>query len=65
MSNIESLFASRLDEIPFSGIRKVFAKIRELESQGKEIVHWEVGRPDFDTPNHIKQAAIEASYNFV
>ncbi len=60
MSNIESLFASRLDEIPFSGIRKVFAKIRELESQGKEIVHWEVGRPDFDTPNHIKQAAIEA-----
>jgi len=61
MSNsIDSLFADRLDVIPFSGIRKVFAKIRKMEAEGRDIIHWEVGRTDFDTPQHIKDAAIEA-----
>lgn len=53
-------FASRLDQIPFSGIRKVFDKVKELESAGKDVIHWQIGRPDFDTPAHIKQAAIDA-----
>ncbi|QEN09651.1 pyridoxal phosphate-dependent aminotransferase [Oceanispirochaeta crateris] len=56
----EEMFASRLDDIPFSGIRKVFDKVRELEAEGREVIHWQVGRPDFDTPQHIKDAAIEA-----
>lgn len=53
-------FATRLDQIPFSGIRKVFDKVKELESAGKDVIHWQIGRPDFDTPAHIKQAAIDA-----
>lgn len=53
-------YADRLDSIPFSGIRKVFDTVRELESQKREIIHWQIGRPDFDTPAHIKQAATEA-----
>ncbi len=57
---VESLFAERLDEIPFSGIRKVFAKIRKMEAEGRDVIHWEVGRTDFDTPQHIKEAAIAA-----
>lgn len=36
------------------------ARARELEAQGRDIVHLEIGEPDFDTPSHIKQAAKDA-----
>jgi len=39
---------------------EVLARARELERQGKSIVHLEIGEPDFDTPEHIKQAAEKA-----
>ena len=35
----------------------VLARARELEAQGKHIVHLEIGEPDFDTPSNIKAAA--------
>jgi aspartate aminotransferase len=38
----------------------VLARARELERQGREIVHLEIGEPDFDTPDHIKKAATAA-----
>ena len=38
----------------------VLAKARALEAQGREIVHLEIGEPDFDTPPHIVEAAIKA-----
>jgi aspartate aminotransferase len=38
----------------------VLARARELERQGREIVHLEIGEPDFDTPANIKEAAVEA-----
>jgi len=56
----EQLGAARLDTIPFSGIRKVFEAVRQLESQGKDIIHWQIGRTDFDTPENIKKAAVES-----
>jgi aspartate/methionine/tyrosine aminotransferase len=31
-----------------------------LEAVGKEVIHWQIGRPDFDTPLHIKEAAAKA-----
>jgi aminotransferase len=52
--------SKRLDSIGFSVIRKVFERASALERSGRSIVHMEVGRPDFDTPEHIKQAAKEA-----
>ena len=55
--NPQDYAASRLDLIPFSGIRKAFDAVSALEAQGKDVVHWQIGRPDFDTPNHIKEAA--------
>ena len=58
--NVEDVQAARLGRVPFSGIRKVFDKVRELEAQGREVIHWQIGRPDFDTPAHIKAAAAEA-----
>ncbi len=39
---------------------EVLAKARALEAQGREIVHLEIGEPDFDTPPHIVEAAIAA-----
>ena len=38
----------------------VLARARELEAQGRDIIHLEVGEPDFDTPEHVKRAGIEA-----
>lgn len=39
---------------------EVLAKARALEKQGKNVVHLEIGEPDFDTPRNIKDAAIKA-----
>jgi aspartate aminotransferase len=39
---------------------EVLARARGLEAQGRKIVHLEIGEPDFDTPAHIKEAAVEA-----
>jgi len=39
---------------------EVLARARELEASGRTIVHLEIGEPDFDTPEHIKRAGIEA-----
>src|SRR3954447_24287235 len=35
-------------------------KARELKAQGMDVISLSVGEPDFDTPDHIKEAAIEA-----
>lgn len=50
----------RLAMIKPSLIRKYLALASELELSGKEIFHFEIGRPDFDTPEPIKEAAIKA-----
>lgn len=39
---------------------EVLVRARALEAQGRNIVHLEIGEPDFDTPAHITEAAIEA-----
>ncbi len=39
---------------------EVLARARALERAGREIVHLEIGEPDFDTPAHIKEAAKQA-----
>jgi aspartate/methionine/tyrosine aminotransferase len=41
---------------------EVLAKAKALEKKGKEIVHLEIGEPDFDTPKNIKDAAVKALY---
>jgi len=54
---MESIKAQRM---PYSQIRVIFDKARELEQQGKTIIHLEIGRPDFNTPDHIVEAAVKA-----
>ena len=43
-----------------AGIFKVLAKAKDLEREGKKILHFEIGQPDQNTPEHIKQAAKDA-----
>ena len=38
----------------------VLARAKEMEAQGRDVIHLEIGEPDFDTPAHIKEAAAEA-----
>jgi len=39
---------------------QVLAKAQALEAKGKDIIHLEIGEPDFDTPQHIRDAATKA-----
>src|SRR5438128_1070618 len=34
------------------------ARARALEATGRDVIHLEIGEPDFDTPRHIKEAAV-------
>ncbi len=36
----------------------VLARAKALEAQGRNIIHLEIGEPDFDTPQHVKDAAV-------
>jgi aspartate/methionine/tyrosine aminotransferase len=42
---------------------KLIETARELEKQGVDVIHLEIGDPDFDTPGNIKQAAINSIQN--
>jgi len=42
---------------------EVLARAKALEAQGREIVHLEIGEPDFDTPKHIIEAACKALHS--
>src|SRR5438093_11533635 len=52
--------ASRMARLGTESAFEVLARARQLERSGREIVHLEIGEPDFDTPVHIKDAAKQA-----
>lgn len=53
-------FAKRINNLVPEGAYAVLAKAQALESDGRHIVHLEIGQPDFDTFPHISQAGISA-----
>lgn len=52
--------AKRMDRLVPSGIRKMNEKAIAMERAGEPIIHFEIGRPDFDTPEYIKKACIDS-----
>ena len=54
------LLAQRMDKLGTETAFEVLAKAKALEKQGRSIIHLEIGEPDFDTPNNIKEAAVKA-----
>ena len=57
---LDILLSQRAQSIKPSPTLAVTAKAEELRATGKDIIGLGAGEPDFDTPEHIKQAAIEA-----
>jgi aspartate/methionine/tyrosine aminotransferase len=53
-------FAPRMSRLGTESAFEVLARAKALERQGRDIVHLEIGEPDFDTPPHIKEAAKQA-----
>src|SRR6185312_10533106 len=54
------LLATRLSRVKPSPTLAVTAKAAELKATGKDVIALGAGEPDFDTPEHIKAAAVEA-----
>lgn len=53
-------FAERMSHLGTETAFEVLARARALEAKGHDIVHLEIGEPDFDTPHNVKEAAIKA-----
>lgn len=52
--------AGRMESLPFSEIRVMMERATQMQKQGVDVIHMEIGRPDFDTPAIIKEAAYES-----
>lgn len=52
--------ADRMGRLGTESAFEVLARAKALEGSGREIIHLEIGEPDFGTPEHIAAAAAEA-----
>ncbi len=57
---MSNALSNRINNLPISQTLAMAAKARELKGQGKDIISLSLGEPDFNTPDFIKDAAIEA-----
>jgi aspartate/methionine/tyrosine aminotransferase len=53
-------FADRMSRLGTESAFEVLVRARALEAQGRDVVHLEIGEPDFDTPQHIVEAGKKA-----
>lgn len=56
----EGVFNSNVVNLGTEKAFEVLAKCRKLEAQGKDIIHLQIGEPDFDTPPNIIEAGVKA-----
>ncbi len=64
MKDMKDYFSSKVQAFyEGEGSVSIFDMASELERKGKKIIHMEIGKPDFDTPDDIKEAAITAIKN--
>lgn len=59
----ELRLARRMGRLGTETAFEVLVKARQLEAQGKDIIHLEIGEPDFDTPANVADAGIKAIKN--
>ena len=52
--------AERMSRLGTETAFEVLVRARALEQKGKDVVHLEIGEPDFDTPENIVEAAVDA-----
>jgi aspartate/methionine/tyrosine aminotransferase len=56
----ELRLAERMSRLGTETAFEVLNKARALERQGKQIIHLEIGEPDFDTPSNVVESAVQA-----
>src|SRR5262252_7810579 len=56
----ELRLAARMARLGTETAFEVLVKARALEAKGRDIVHLEIGEPDFDTPQNIVDSAVDA-----
>jgi len=54
------MVSRRVRHVPPSSTLILAEKVKQLKAEGIDIISLTVGEPDFDTPAHIKRAAVEA-----
>src|SRR5215831_14576902 len=59
----ELRLAKRMSRLGVESAFETLARARALEAQGKEIIHLEIGEPDFDTPANVIETGIDAIRN--
>src|SRR5689334_13654200 len=59
-TSMELRLARRMARLGTETAFEVLVRARALEAQGKDIVHLEIGEPDFDTPRNVVDAGIDA-----
>lgn len=60
LRGVYMLLAKRVQHISASPTLAITAMVNKMKKDGKDVISFAAGEPDFDTPNHIKQAAIDA-----
>ena len=55
--------SNKMKKIGFSKIRRFKTMAEKMEAEGKNVVHFEIGQPDFVTPKYIRDAACESLEN--
>ena len=60
---MKNLLSDRINSLPISQTLAMAAKGRELKEQGKDIISLSLGEPDFNTPDFIKEAAVQAIHD--
>src|SRR6202521_5893338 len=59
-TQLELRLASRMSRLGTETAFEVLNRARQLEKKGKEIIHLEIGEPDFDTPANVIEAGVDA-----
>ena len=54
------MLAKRMKRLGTETAFEVLARAKAMEAEGREIIHLEIGEPDFDTPQNIINAAVKA-----
>jgi aspartate aminotransferase len=58
-----ALLSQRIQKVKPSATLQITAKAKEMRAAGQDVIGLGAGEPDFDTPDHIKKAAIKALNN--
>ena len=57
---MKDFLSDRINKLAVSQTLAMAAKARELKNEGKDVIGLSLGEPDFNTPDYIKEAAVNA-----